>query len=220
MANTAAQPPTYAISTTQDAWIDEDWSNPTYIYADDSTGASVTAATFDAGDQTELLKASGFDFSVIPGGATIDGVICAINAWSPTTDKAVVDFIELLSSSGGTTGNNKGSTGFTLTTDTAAVYSTGNSTDLWGCALTPAWVKSTAFGVGIGCMAGGAGNNNVDVYIDYLTLQVYYTPPAFIGGPVVLRRGSPMSGGSQFQTSSIQITAMSCNLNRYKNRED
>lgn len=219
MANTGATYPSLGASVSEAPWSDDAWSNPTYIYADDSTGASVTAATFDAGDQTEVLKATGFDFSAIPAGATIDGVVCAINAWSPTADKAVIDLMQLLNSTGGKTGDNKGSTELTLTTDVAAVYSTGNSTDLWGLSLTAAWVKSTSFGIAIGCMAGGSGNNNVDVHVDYVTLNIYYTAPSY--GPMPIgSRGAGMSGGSCMQTSSIQRSEFCCNQNRYKNRED
>ncbi len=173
MSTTGAKAPTAAQTIAEDPWLDDTWVNPANIYG---TGeASVTAATFDAGDQTYVLKAYGFDFSAIPDGAVIDGVICVVNARYATA-LASIDLMQLLDISRAKVGTNQCATPVALTTS-AANYTKGSSTDLWGNDLTPAWLKDADFGVAIGCLAGGSGNNNVDVYIDSVTLEVYYHVP-------------------------------------------
>ena len=215
MTTSTAHLPTLGETSTEGVWYNDAWTNPTYIYADDSTGASVVATSFDAGDRTQVLKATGFGFTV-PSGAFIYGVTSAINAWSPTTDKASLDLVQLLSSTKGRTGTNKGSTGTVLSTDTDAVYTNGGATDLWECDLTWSWVNSTNFGIAMGAFAGGGGNNNVDVFIDSVTLTIDYSTQS-CAPSVTLRRGGI---ADRFQTSSIQVSDMSGNLNSIKNREE
>jgi hypothetical protein len=69
MASIGPQAPTGATTTNETPWLDEPWVNPANIYG--AGEASVTAGTFDNGDQTGVLKAYGFNFAAIPDGATI-----------------------------------------------------------------------------------------------------------------------------------------------------
>jgi hypothetical protein len=172
MANptTGAKAPTVAATVSEGNWSDDTWVSPANIYG--AGYASVTATSFDAGDQTYILKAYTFDFSAIPANATIRGVTCIVNA-KYATALASIDCLQLLDVSRARTGTNLCSTPQALTTSDAN-YTFGSGTNLWGCALTPAWVQDADFGVGIGCLAGGTGNNNVDVYIDSVTLNITY----------------------------------------------
>src|SRR3990170_4507125 len=77
-------------------WSNNDWSSPENVYG--AGEASVTAATFDAGDQTFVLKAYNFDFSAIPDGATIDGVVCVVNARYAVAP-GLIDLVQLLDTS-------------------------------------------------------------------------------------------------------------------------
>jgi len=170
MATTGAKVPTGAQTVAEAPWSDDTWVNPTNIYG--AGEASVTATTFDAGDQTYVLKAYGFDFSAIPAGANIVGVTCVINARYATA-AASIDLVQLLDVSRAKVGTNLASTPTALTTS-AANYTFGSGSNLWGNALTVAWLQDADFGVAIVCLAGGTGNNNVDVYIDSVTLDVTY----------------------------------------------
>jgi hypothetical protein len=174
MATTGAQSPTVAASVSESPWSDNAWVNPTNIYA--AGEAEVSAATFDAGDQTHVLKATKYDFSVIPDTATIDGVQVIINARYANA-LVSIDLCQLLDVSGAKVGTNLAATPVDLTTS-AANYTFGDSTNSWGNSLTASWVKDIDFGVAIGCLAGSTGNSNNDVFIDSVTMEVWYTEAA------------------------------------------
>src|SRR5512139_1543824 len=148
MATTGAKAPTSATSVSESPWSDDTWVNPTNIYG--AGEASVTATSFDAGDQTYVLKAQGFDFSAVPDGSVINGVTCVINARYATVVVSI-DLCQLLNTSGSKVGTNHCATPVPLTT-TAADYTEGGAADLWGNELTAAWVKNSNFGVAIGCL--------------------------------------------------------------------
>ncbi len=171
MSTTGAKLPTAVTTASESPWSDNDWTNAANIYG--AGEAEVSAATFDAGDQTYILKAYTFDFSAVPTNATIDGVICVINARYATA-AASIDLVQLLNTSLSKVGDNKAATPQALTAS-AADYNFGGAADKWNNVLTDTWVKNSNFGVAVGCLAGGSGNNNVDVYIDSVTLEVYYT---------------------------------------------
>ena len=178
MPTTGAKYPTLGESISEDPWSDNYWTTPTNIYLDDGATVSITSPTYDAGDQSWILKATGFDFSEIPDGSTIDGVICKINGWCNYTGipaTAGVDLLQLLNTSKAKVGTNLASPEVALTTDSATIITLGSSINLWGNALTAAWVKNANFGVALGCHAYV---NNADVFFDYLTLEIYYTAPS------------------------------------------
>jgi len=175
-ANTTGEKyPTLGESVSEAPWSDNAWTTPTNIYADDGATANVTEATFDSPDQTYVLKATGFDFSAIPDGSTINGVIVRVNAWYRSGQgSGSMDLLQLLDTSKAKVGTNQCATPVALTTTDTTVITKGSSTDLWGNALTAAWVKNANFGVAIGILATAA---NADVDVDYVTIEIYYTPP-------------------------------------------
>ncbi len=173
---TGAKYPTLGATASEAPWSDNDWTTPTNVYADDAATANVIAASYDSPDQTWVLKATGFDFSAIPDGSTINGVIFKANAWYRSGQgSGSMDLCQLLDTSKAKVGTNNCSTPVALTTTNTTVITKGTSTDLWGNALTAAWIKSANFGVAVGILATAA---NADVDVDYVTLEVYYTPPA------------------------------------------
>src|SRR3990170_784857 len=189
MATTGAKYPTAAVTVSEAPWSDNDWTTPGNIYADDGATANVTAATFDSPDQTYVLKAYNFDFSSIPDGSTINGIICRVNAWYRSGQgSGSLDLLQLLDTSRAKVGTNQCSTPVALTTVNTTIITKGSSTDLWGNALTAAWVKNSNFGVAIGILATAA---NADVDVDYVTLEVFYTPPL-----IVDLSGVPASAGA------------------------
>lgn len=172
MATTGQVYPGSAESVSETGYANDTWVNPGNITADDTSYASVTAATFDSPDETYVLKAYNFDFSSIPDGSTINGVTMRMRAWYANGTGNIV-LAQLLDTSRARVGTNQYSTFVNLTTSEAD-YTKGSSSDNWGNALTAAWVKDPDFGVGI---AMGATGSNTDVFVDWVTLEIDYTPP-------------------------------------------
>jgi hypothetical protein len=127
------------------------------------------------------LKATGFDFSAIPLNATINGVLVRMNCWYASgTGAASVDLYQLLDNTGAKVGTNKCSTPVALTTATSRILSIGGSSDLWGNALTPAWVRDADFGVAIGMIATA---DDSDVHVDWVAITVSFTRVAVDASP-------------------------------------
>ena len=174
-ATTGQVYPTLGTTVAESPWLDNDWTTPTNIYSDDAATANVTAASYDNGDQTFVLKATGFDFSTIPDGSTINGIIARINAFYRSgVGSGSMDLCQLLDISRAKVGTNNCSTPTALTTTTSTIITKGGATDTLGNTLTTAWVKDADFGIAMGIIATA---NNADVDVDYVTLEIDYTPP-------------------------------------------
>jgi hypothetical protein len=174
---------TAAASVSETPWSDNTWANPTEALTNNTTYASVTAGTYDATDQTWVLKLTGADLSVIPAGATIDGVTVRIEARADSTS-VFLDLVQLLDTVAAKVGDNLAlapSLDVPLTTSDA-VYTFGGAAVLWGNALTRAWVQDPEFGVGIGARADIA---NSQVFIDVATIEVNYTDASVLVTPGV-----------------------------------
>lgn len=162
--------PTNAKSIEEELWRDQRWRNPTRIYSDNSSSARVTSSGFDIGRRTEVLKATGFDFRLIPDNAVIEGVTVRINSWYDR-GSASIDLIQLLNIEQERVGINQADINIPLTKDKDTVIEVGKTNDLWKNDLTTKWIKDKNFGVGIGLIAT---ENNSDVYIDYVTIEISY----------------------------------------------
>ena len=176
-ANTTGEVyPTLGESVREPPWSNEVWLTPENIYTDDGNTANVLGKNFDDPDQTRVLKATGFGFSAIPDNSTIQGVIVRVNSWYRSGQgSGSMDLLQLLDTSKAKVGTNQCATPVALSTDDTTIITKGSSGDLWGNALTAAWVKNANFGVAIGILATAA---NADVDVDYVTIEIYYTPPA------------------------------------------
>jgi len=174
-ATTGQVYPTLGTTVAESPWLDNTWTKPTNIYSDNAATANVTAPSYDNGDQTYVLKATGFDFSAIPDGSTINGITARINAFYRSGQgSGSMDLCQLLDISRAKVGTNKCSTPVALTTTTSTIITQGSASDLWGNVLTSTWVKDPDFGIAMGILATAA---NADVDVDYVTLEVSYTPP-------------------------------------------
>jgi hypothetical protein len=174
VATTGAKFPSAATTASVAPWSDNNWTTPTNIYADDGNTANITASTYDTGDQSFILRATGFDFSAIPDGSTIDGVIAVINTWYRSGQGSGSGDKLILWNGTAETGNNKWATPQALSTTNTTTYTLGGATDVWGATLTAAIVKGSGFGVNIGMLSTAA---NTDLDVDYITLEIYYTAP-------------------------------------------
>lgn len=81
-----------------------------------------------------------------------------------TKPQSSIDFI----------GDNKAVTGTNWPT-VEAYIGYGGPTDKWGCALTPAWINSPYFGVGIQARNNNASSRTAS--IDHIRITVYYHVP-------------------------------------------
>lgn len=161
----------------------DNWVSPNNIKADDATYASITATTFDSPDISYRLKAQGFDFSAIPDGATIHGIIVEIERYNDSGETAKDYRVQLLDASGALVGDNKAKAGNWGTTPIVQFY--GGTEDGWNAGLTSAMVKSANFGVVLSAQATTA---NADIYVDYIRITVYYGSIDI--GPDAINRGS------------------------------
>ncbi|KKQ51274.1 MAG: Flagellar hook-length control protein fliK, partial [Parcubacteria group bacterium GW2011_GWD2_38_12] len=159
--------PTLGVTIAESPWLDNNWTNPTNIYSDNAATAYVIAASYDNGDQTYVLKATGFDFSAIPDGSTINGVTARMNAWYRSGQgSGAMDLCQLLDINKAKVGTNQCATQVALTTTNTTIITKGSTVDNWGNAL-----DTTAIGI-------KATAANADVDVDYVTLEIDYTPPA------------------------------------------
>jgi len=150
---------------------DQTWTNPGNIVADDTSYAQITSPSFDTGVQSYLLRASNFNFSAIPEGATIDGIIVRVMG-NYVNGAGAIDLVQLVDAGGSLVGDNKASTPVTLNTPSMTVNTFGGAADTWNATPTRAMLQDVDFGVAIGCIAQA---NDCDIYIDYVTIEVYYT---------------------------------------------
>lgn len=172
--NTGVRYPHSGTTSAEDPWLDDDWVTPNNIVLDDSNYANITSNTYDTNDQSYVLKGYIFDFSDIPDTATIVGVRCTVNAYY-SAGSASIDLMQLLDVSRAKVGTNMASTPQALDGNSASTYTWGSSSNLWGNALTPTWVKDSDFGVALGAIATAP---NTDVFVDYVALEVFYTVPS------------------------------------------
>lgn len=147
------------------------WVNPGNIVSDNATEATITAATFDSPDISELLVASNFGFA-IPAGATIDGITVEIDRRSIILNSGKDNRVQLAT---GTTfaslvGTNKASATVWPTTSTIATY--GGAADTWTAGLTAAQVNAVGFAVFLSSHANIA---NADIGVDFIRVTVDYT---------------------------------------------
>lgn len=157
---------------------DQPWINPENAAAQDDTAAQ-SAVTGDAigGETTQYLKCTGFDFSAIPSGATIDGIVVEVEVYENT--QGATWHRCLLVKAGAIQS-------YDLSPETAVNYedddtydTIGGSSELWD----DTWSRSDIVNSGFGCaiafdwQAGSPFSGN-DVFVDHVQMTVYYTASA------------------------------------------
>ena len=147
---------------------DDAWVDPTNIYSNNAAYASVTAATYDTNDYTEVLKATTFGLSV-PTTATITGILVEVKKYCGAG--AAKDGVIQLTKDGAARVGASAATA-TAWPAAAAILSYGGVADLWGTTWTPAEVNAATFGVHV---AAQATADDTDVYVDFVRITVYYS---------------------------------------------
>jgi hypothetical protein len=166
MADTGMEPPTSVAASAESPYDDVNWTNPANATALDNVYAD--CAPMSSGQYSYILKCKGFDFSVIPVGATIDGVV--VSCWAYGVGDAYWYLAQLLDTAGNKTGSDVLT--FHWLDASRTEYQAGGASELWGCALTRAWVQDADFGVALGFTASA---NESEVHVDHVEMTVYYT---------------------------------------------
>lgn len=174
MASTGELYATAAQTIAEAPWSDNTWENPNNaLGSPDGINAAITASTYDSGDQSYVLKLYAFGIS-IPAGSTIDGVIVrCYDVYTLLGTTAGIGLMQLLNISRAKVGTNKAATEVPVS-EFGGTFTFGAANDLWGNALTEAWVEDPDFGVAFGMWARSA---NTDVFLDTIGIEVFYTAP-------------------------------------------
>jgi hypothetical protein len=167
------------------------WENPGNIVADD--GNTALYSTSDAQLPSLGLAASNFDFSVIPAGATIDGIEVRVGDYIRTASVFVWTRVALIlaDDSDGSITNN----GLVLPSTVLQTNESGGATDLWDETIDRADVQDVDWGFFV---AANCDVNFNNLTIDFMQMKVYYTESAEAGPPdawaVQTQRNSRKSG--------------------------
>jgi len=151
------------------------WSHPGRITADDGSYAT---ADVGHGHQTHYLRASDFGFdSVVPSGATIDGIEVTIGRYSSGHKSPFIQdtVVRLVNGSGTIVGDNKAATTTDWPTGSEAPATYGGVSDDWTASLTAADIRDSDFGVVLSVDNPNKSYDR-DAYVDYIRMTVYYTP--------------------------------------------
>lgn len=161
----------------------EAWVSPGNASADDGTTTSITAATYDTPDISQILVCSNFGFSAdFSDTATINGITVEIdrnNAAGAASDNRVqlatgTAFANLV-------GTNKADTALDWPASlTIATY--GGAADTWTAGLTAAQIRATGFAVFLSVQADAA---NTDIAVDFVRVTIDYTPAALPSGRAI-----------------------------------
>jgi hypothetical protein len=149
------------------------WSTPTNITSDNTTDATCNAAA-----SSQYLVARNFDFSTIPTGAVINGILVRVEA-SEHSGGTEPLLAQLQNEAGNLFGSSKSTSNEGAINGTGkSVYTYGSTSDVWGASLTDTIVKDADFGVRFWFTSAH------DVRIDYVTMAVEYTLIAALAGNV------------------------------------
>lgn len=162
-----------AVSTSSDTTygtgVEKPWSDTGNVFADDGAYAQGELGS-GAVAYTERLDITGFGFA-IPAGATIDGIVASINAWSNNSARAVRD-VQVRLLIGGTPSGTNLADGRTWTAEATENY--GGISNTWGLTPSVAQINASNFGIGLQFDNNGATTLRVP-RLDHVTLTVYYT---------------------------------------------
>lgn len=155
----------------------EAWVNPGNVASDNATEATITAATYDSPDISQILVCSNFGFT-IPAGSTIQGITVEIDRRSIIASSGKDFRVQLAK---GTTfadlvGSNL-AVPATIWPSTTAVATYGGAANLWGTTWTDAEINASSFAVFLSAQANIA---NADVGVDFVRVTVTYAP--IVGG--------------------------------------
>ncbi len=147
-----------------------DWLNPGNVYTSNNIYASITLPSSSA---TNYIKATGFDFSIIPDSSTIIGIEVRVEKKASAASSIYDNSVKIVKG-GSVVGSENASSDPWLTGNETKVY--GASNYLWGISWIVSDIKNPGFGVVIS--AANDTISNKTVYIDHIQITVYYSVPA------------------------------------------
>ena len=150
------------------------WASTGNITVDDSSFASVSLS---AGTNSKNLEILLFPFA-IPSGSTIDGIEMNINAYASGSSCDWLDAYLIAGFGVLDSDDLSDSAGNPAVATSETVKTFGGPTELWGSTWTDADINAGGFGASIE-VRNESGSTRT-VYVDYITLTVYYTAP--VGG--------------------------------------
>jgi len=144
-----------------------DWSNFNNAKASDNADAS---ATVDKLSLSDWLRATNFDFSEIPSGATIDGIEVKIEHQGDGT--YIKDYGLYLRKTSGQVGSNYASGTAWAASDAEVTY--GGATDKWGTTWADTDINNSNFGIDLAAVSTDQVNAQA-AFVDCISIRVYYT---------------------------------------------
>jgi hypothetical protein len=125
--------------------------------------------------ESHYLKVTGFDFSAIPAGATINGILVEVErsyALKQTEALPIDNHVKMVK--GGTISGDAIYGGNIPASDTYRTF--GGVTQLWGLSWTDTDIKLSTFGCVYSVTEGGGGSYRCRC--DHIRITVYYTEAA------------------------------------------
>lgn len=180
------------------------WVNPGNVAADDGTESTITAATYDSPDISEILVASNFNFNAVSG--TVNGITVEIDRRSIIANSGKDFRVQLAT---GTTfadlvGTNK-AVPATIWPTTSTIATYGGAADTWSAGLTAAQVSAAGFAVFLSAQANIA---NADIGVDFIRVTVTYTADSPSGTGAITVPAATVSGtGSEVFTASGAVSS-------------
>lgn len=163
------------------------WANVTRVTAKAaSPGQSSSASVLSIGG-SKYIVVSGFDFSDIPDGSTINGFEVRVNAVNDSgPGDSIIDRVYLRKVAGTNVGNNLGP-GLTALAITFSDRTFGGPTALAGVAWSTTELKAAGFQVAVG-VSEVSGESSTNCYVESVELRVNYTDPPPSAGTSFLTR--------------------------------
>ncbi|HET6325808.1 MAG TPA: hypothetical protein VFG04_14115 [Planctomycetaceae bacterium] len=167
-----------------------------------SDGSYATGGSFGSGTVGDSLDFWNFNVS-IPAGQTVNGLQLDIVARKTQISARAVSFTSCNCKINGILGTPTVNVNGTALTTSAATYTYGGPTDLWGLSggtLSQSNINSNTentgptFGV---WFTGGAGASAATPDVDAVTLTVYYSPASTSGPPNPINLYGGKVGGSE-----------------------
>ena len=139
------------------------WTNPS-----DVEGSSAYAScAIPHSTSSSILSCEGYGF-VIPGGATIDGIVVTFKSYGANNSNISLTARLLKAGVAGGTSYSQGQT------TTATVYTLGSAVNLWGNTLAASDINASGFGVEI-YASNSSGTLTLSAYLQNVQITVYYT---------------------------------------------
>lgn len=146
------------------------WNNENNAKSDDGSYADSAISKTAYSNWLRLTK---YDFSSIPAGSTLDGIIVRVDRYGNAAS-VIQDSSLRLILSGVIKGVDKASASWWPTVAAAVTY--GGAADTWTSGLTIADIKNAGFGVQISAYNAHASSVRI-AYVDVMQIDIYYTEP-------------------------------------------